>query len=458
MATIQRPRGPWVSAYHPGNNNFLYSQYKDMGEAEFVSEQGDLAKEWIAEHPKQFLVLSLRRFIFFWAGLPRKGMEQAKNLLFLASSLLAIGGLLLAAKRRSEGVFLFATLLGFYPLTYYLTFPTPRYRHAIDPELVILAVFLISQIGKMSRRKAAISPTGDSVTSPPKPVVVVLLRWLASTVAVFVVVVAWALLDKFSFTHPPRAAFEAKLDKGLDKAIAWIAAHPEVSGTNPPLMYMVSDIEKMTNDPRLLPVLAGNVDTLHSRYAGALLMPFWERFADRTVALPYLQPYQLRGQMFDQKFFVYGIAPDKVRLSDEDMDDLFSLNKYVWGARHHQILALIMYHDFNGYTPRVDDTLNRLVEKDARDQTYDFRVTDAYVQRNAFILAAGRPDLVRSRWIDRIMDNQTPDGSWKYCWYGWCRGVTEFGTIYPGHTTIQGAWALALLKYRHPEWINEHYH
>jgi hypothetical protein len=62
----------------------------------------------------------------------------------MASSILAIGGLMLAAKRRIHGVFLFATLLGFYPLIYYFTFPTPRYRHAIDPELVILAVFLIS--------------------------------------------------------------------------------------------------------------------------------------------------------------------------------------------------------------------------------------------------------------------------------------------------------------------------
>jgi hypothetical protein len=48
-------------------------------------------------------------------------MEQVKNLLFLASSLLAIGGLLLAAKRRAHGVFLFATLLLFYPLVYYVT-------------------------------------------------------------------------------------------------------------------------------------------------------------------------------------------------------------------------------------------------------------------------------------------------------------------------------------------------
>ena len=63
---------------------------------------------------------------------------------------------------------------------------------------------------------------------------------------------------------------------------------------------------------------------------------------------------------------------------------------------------------------------------------YDFRVSDAYVQRNAFMIAAGQSDLVRSRWIERILDNQNPDGSWNYCWYGWCRGVMEFGTVYPG--------------------------
>ncbi len=297
------------------------------------------------------------------------------------------------------------------------------------------------------------------VPQTEKPVLVHrLLGWMALAIVMFLLTVAFALLNNnFSLTHPSRAAFDTQLDTELDKAIAWIAAHPDVSGTNPPLMYMVADIEKMTNDPRLLPVLAANVDTLHTRYAFELLEPFWEHFANPAIELPYLDAYQLRGQGFDQKFFVYGIAPDKVRLSDEDMADLFSLDKYPWGARHHQILALIMYHDFNGHTPKVDDTLNRLVEKDARDQTYDFRVTDAYIQRNAFILGANRPDLIRSRWIERIMDNQTPDGSWQYCWYGWCRGVLEFGTIYPGHTTIQGAWALALLKYRHPEWINEHY-
>ena len=138
--------GWWVKTYVPGNNSFLYELYKQMGEAAFDTEQGDEAKEWIAQHPQRFLVLTFRRFIFFWAGIPKTGLEQATNLTFLASSLLSIGGLLLAAKRRAHGAILFVTLLVFYPLIYYIVFPQAQYRHSIEPELVILAVFLISSL------------------------------------------------------------------------------------------------------------------------------------------------------------------------------------------------------------------------------------------------------------------------------------------------------------------------
>jgi len=33
----------------------------------------------------------------------------------------------------------------------------------------------------------------------------------------------------------------------------------------------------------------------------------------------------------------------------------------------------------------------------------------------------------------------------------------EFGRTDPQHATIQAAWALAQLKYRYPQWIEQHY-
>jgi hypothetical protein len=141
--------GIYVLAYHPASSVTQYAKYKQMGEAAFAAEQGRLATEWIAQHPGRFLVLTFRRFIFFWDGMPRvsdvAGLIATKNLLFLATSVLAIWGLLLAWKQRIQGVFLFAALLIFYPLVYYVCFPELRYRHPIDPELLVLGVYLVSE-------------------------------------------------------------------------------------------------------------------------------------------------------------------------------------------------------------------------------------------------------------------------------------------------------------------------
>ncbi len=141
--------GPYVLAYHPSQSASQLAKYQRMGELAFIADQGGRARHWIAENPGRCAVITFRRVIFFWEGLPRlskiQGLSETKNSLFLASSVVAIWGLLLAIKRRVHGVFLFASLLIFYPVVYYITFPQPRYRHPIDPELLILGVYVVSE-------------------------------------------------------------------------------------------------------------------------------------------------------------------------------------------------------------------------------------------------------------------------------------------------------------------------
>ncbi len=149
--------GMYVLAYHPSNNALLYEKYKRLGEPRFCSEQGRLAREWVAQHPERFVVVSLRRFYYFWNGIPRlskiQWLAETKNTHFLFVSVLGIWGLLLALKRRVHGVFLFASLLAFYPLVYYICFPEPRYRHPIDPQLLILGIYLVSQAQTRSQTR-----------------------------------------------------------------------------------------------------------------------------------------------------------------------------------------------------------------------------------------------------------------------------------------------------------------
>ena len=151
--------GMWVGMYHPSQNSLLFAKYQRMGEAEYAADEGRLAAEWIRQNPRRFATVTFRKFVFFWNGLPRltryPQLEQLKNSLYLASSVVAIWGLLLAVKRRIHGVFLFASLVVFYPLVYYVSFAQPRYRAPIDPELLILGVYLVSQTSPRAKPNLA---------------------------------------------------------------------------------------------------------------------------------------------------------------------------------------------------------------------------------------------------------------------------------------------------------------
>ena len=102
-----------------------------------------------------FLGVSFKKFVYYWAGVPKLSNfppPEVKNALFLASSILCFWGLLRALRKRKPGAWLFFWLLLCYPLVYYVVFPHARYRHPIDPEIGILAVFLINEAEKKPRR------------------------------------------------------------------------------------------------------------------------------------------------------------------------------------------------------------------------------------------------------------------------------------------------------------------
>lgn len=284
--------------------------------------------------------------------------------------------------------------------------------------------------------------------------------WAWKCAAALLLLLSVTLLgNNYSLRRESRSEFQARLDRSVEASTNWISLHPEILG-NPSLMFMIADMEKMSGDPRLHAMLDLYV---HSEYVTDFRRPFapvWARMVDPQAPVPMIDMTQAPAQdIFEVLWDAYALAPDRVRISDSQRANMFSPTKYYWGRRHHQLLALIMYRSYNGGSEELNGTINHLAEKIARDAHFDFRVNDSYMQRSAFILGADRPDLVRSRWIERILDYQRADGSWAYCWYGWCRGIFEFklGDYGTEHPTVQGAWALYMLKYRFPQWIQRHY-
>lgn len=141
--------GLWMQWLHPTQNVLEMHRYQQLGELGYVAARKHEAMEWMKADYSRFLWVSVKRFIFYWAGLPRPGtsavLAASKNSLFLASSILAFWGLGRAIRQRRPGAWLFFWLILSYSFVYYIVFPHPRYRHPIEPELLMLMVFVISE-------------------------------------------------------------------------------------------------------------------------------------------------------------------------------------------------------------------------------------------------------------------------------------------------------------------------
>ena len=133
-------------------------RYTRLGEVAYVAARKREAMEFIRADHGRFVWISIKRFIYYWGGLPRSSEIPAlapfKNSVFLASSVLAFWGLGRAIRKKQQGAWLFFWLLLSYPFIYYVVFPHPRYRHPIEPELGILMVYIISE-AEIRRRPGA---------------------------------------------------------------------------------------------------------------------------------------------------------------------------------------------------------------------------------------------------------------------------------------------------------------
>jgi 4-amino-4-deoxy-L-arabinose transferase-like glycosyltransferase len=147
--------GMLMAYLQPNLNKLELEKFQHLGELKYSAECKRIAFEWIREHPRQFAIVSFRRFFYYWNGVPKPSDSRApwdfRNSLFLAWSVLGIWGAVRALRRKLPGAWLFAGLLLTYPTTYYFVFPHARYRHPIEPELVILAVYLLLETSELSR-------------------------------------------------------------------------------------------------------------------------------------------------------------------------------------------------------------------------------------------------------------------------------------------------------------------
>jgi 4-amino-4-deoxy-L-arabinose transferase-like glycosyltransferase len=156
--------GTWMEYLHPTQDVYAMRQFQSMGELAYITMRKRQALDYIRSDYPRFARLCVKRFVYFWAGPPKATqpwwMNDAKNSLFLASSILMFWGLGRALRLRKPGAWLLLWLILLYPAIYYFVFPAPRYRVPVEPEMTILAVFLLTEAGKKTVLPTA---TGDPI-------------------------------------------------------------------------------------------------------------------------------------------------------------------------------------------------------------------------------------------------------------------------------------------------------
>lgn len=138
---------------HPLDNAAEREHYIAVGEVAYMREKQDLAIHWILSHPRREAELFAQRFIATWAGTstPWKDFFSTDSLfirfVFLANisaAVLGVGGVVVLFAKRNPFAFPAALLPVIFPFAFYLSQALFRYRHPIDPIVMILCAISIA--------------------------------------------------------------------------------------------------------------------------------------------------------------------------------------------------------------------------------------------------------------------------------------------------------------------------
>ena len=152
--------GMGFNGKHPTVNEAEMKKYVAWGELRYIDYYKQDSLRFVRQYPSEFLDLALHRAWWFWDGTPLlyQTREWWQPWKFWPLSLLGWLGLLFVLTRRPRGWLLFAAALLVYPIPYYLAYPVAKYRHAIEPELLLLSVYFVfvvwNEIRAVIQRKA----------------------------------------------------------------------------------------------------------------------------------------------------------------------------------------------------------------------------------------------------------------------------------------------------------------
>jgi len=127
-------------------------RYIHLGEIPFMDEEMRKATLFMQSHPRKTFLLAADRFAAFWTGAPfaldvfRATDSWLVRTVLLSATVSGIGalaGILVVFWRRNPFAFPLAVYPVVFPLVYYITHTSLRYRHPLDPIVLLLTAVAV---------------------------------------------------------------------------------------------------------------------------------------------------------------------------------------------------------------------------------------------------------------------------------------------------------------------------
>jgi 4-amino-4-deoxy-L-arabinose transferase-like glycosyltransferase len=161
----------WTPWLHPTNDQTEAIKYVRMTEVPYMAEKEREALAFIRSHPVDTARFILHRFADHWLGVsdtPADFWPTApwylrivliNNCMF---ALLAWTGALLACRTRNPAAYPLGMVMLIFPVAFYLTHTSLRYRLPMEPIMQVLAAFAVVYVVSHSARRSAV---GAEVTA-----------------------------------------------------------------------------------------------------------------------------------------------------------------------------------------------------------------------------------------------------------------------------------------------------
>ena len=154
----------WVDrSLHPNHSDAELSEYATRGELAYMAHKSEQGKQYIRNRPGQYAYRVARRITYIWTGfwsfnrayLAEEPLDVPNICLSTTMTVLALAGLhrlYRANTGRTDAEYAnkslaarFIIVFAFFPLAYYFSHPETYYFRPVDPLIVVLAAYCVTE-------------------------------------------------------------------------------------------------------------------------------------------------------------------------------------------------------------------------------------------------------------------------------------------------------------------------